>query len=188
MKGKAQSEPHKRIERTIEDSELPIVQCYYFVFKDTAASDGLKVLSICVKSFRYGTSTAVEAKGATETFVVTWKVKMLKCLGLSDIILRCDPGRLIKWAESVKFKCQERTVTRSSPRRSHWSTGPSAAGKNFPKFEKLDAKIASALNKIIQNSQFNKKVSLEEQKAQKEDTRKTDRLHDLRLLSSNWCS
>ena len=33
----------------------------------------------------------------------------------------------------------------------------------------LDAKIASALNKIIQDSQFKKKVSLEEQKAQKED-------------------
>ena len=33
----------------------------------------------------------------------------------------------------------------------------------------LDAKIASALNKIIQNFQFKKKVSLEEQKAQKED-------------------
>ena len=33
----------------------------------------------------------------------------------------------------------------------------------------LDAKIASALNKIIQNSQFKKKVSLEVQKAQKED-------------------
>ena len=33
----------------------------------------------------------------------------------------------------------------------------------------LDAKIASALNKIIQNSQFKKKVSVEEQKAQKED-------------------
>ena len=33
----------------------------------------------------------------------------------------------------------------------------------------LDAKIASALNTIIQNSQFKKKVSLEEQKAQKED-------------------
>ena len=32
----------------------------------------------------------------------------------------------------------------------------------------LDAKIASALNKIIQNSQFKKKVSLEEQEAQKE--------------------
>ena len=33
----------------------------------------------------------------------------------------------------------------------------------------LDAKIASALKKIIQNSRFKKKVSLEEQKAQKED-------------------
>ena len=33
----------------------------------------------------------------------------------------------------------------------------------------LDRRIASALNKIIQNSYFKKKVSLEEQKAQKED-------------------
>ena len=39
----------------------------------------------------------------------------------------------------------------------------------FPNFEMLDAKIASALNNIIQNSHFKKKVSLEEQKAQKED-------------------
>ena len=45
----------------------------------------------------------------------------------------------------------------------------SIAGKNFPNFEMLDAGIASALNKIIQNSHFKKKVSLEEQKAQKED-------------------
>ena len=40
---------------------------------------------------------------------------------------------------------------------------------HFPNFEMLDARIASALNKIIQNSYFKKKVSLEEQKAQKED-------------------
>ena len=40
---------------------------------------------------------------------------------------------------------------------------------HFPNFEMLDAKIASALNKIIQDSQLKKKVSLEEQKAQKED-------------------
>ena len=33
----------------------------------------------------------------------------------------------------------------------------------------LDAKIASALNKIISSSHFKKYVSLEEQKAQKED-------------------
>ena len=43
------------------------------------------------------------------------------------------------------------------------------SGKNSPTFEMLDAKIASALNKIIQNSYFKKKVSLEQQKAQKED-------------------
>ena len=43
------------------------------------------------------------------------------------------------------------------------------AGKNFQNFEMLDAAIASALNKIIQNSRFKKKVSLEEMKAHKED-------------------
>ena len=64
----AQSELHKRIERTIEDSERPIVQCDYLVLKDTAASDGLKVLSMSVKSSGYGTSTVVETKGATDTF------------------------------------------------------------------------------------------------------------------------
>ena len=45
----------------------------------------------------------------------------------------------------------------------------SIAGKNFPNFEMLDAKFASALNKIIQNSHVKKKVSFDEQKAQKED-------------------
>ena len=63
----------------------------------------------------------------------------------------------------------------------------SVCGEDFPNFQVLDAKIASALNKMIQNSQFEKKVSLEEQEAQKEDRlRKTNRLHDLRLLSSDW--
>ena len=45
----------------------------------------------------------------------------------------------------------------------------SVCGKIFPNFEMLDANIASALNKIIQNSQSKKKGSLEEQKVQKED-------------------
>ena len=39
----------------------------------------------------------------------------------------------------------------------------------MPHFEVLDARIASALNKIIHNSQFKRRISLEEQKAQKED-------------------
>ena len=41
-------------------------------------------------------------------------------------------------------------------------------GKDFPKFEMLDAKITLALNKIMQNSQFKKKVRIGEQKTQKE--------------------
>ena len=39
----------------------------------------------------------------------------------------------------------------------------------MPNFEVLDARIASALNRIIHNSHFKRRVSLEKQKAQKED-------------------
>ena len=39
----------------------------------------------------------------------------------------------------------------------------------MPDCEVLDTKIASALNRIIHNTQVRRKVSLEEQKAQKED-------------------
>ena len=45
----------------------------------------------------------------------------------------------------------------------------SIRGISMPNFEVLDARIASALNKIIHNSQFKRKISLEEHKAQKED-------------------
>ena len=45
----------------------------------------------------------------------------------------------------------------------------SIRGIRTPDFEVLDAKIASALNKIIHNSHFKRKISLEEQKAQKQD-------------------
>ena len=45
----------------------------------------------------------------------------------------------------------------------------SVRGTLGPDFEMLDARIASALNKIIQNTRFKKNVSLEEMKAQKED-------------------
>ena len=39
----------------------------------------------------------------------------------------------------------------------------------MPNFEVLDARIASALNNIIHSARFKRKVSLEEQKAQKQD-------------------
>ena len=45
----------------------------------------------------------------------------------------------------------------------------SKRGIQMPNFEVLDARIASALNRIIHNSHFKRRVSLEEQKAPKED-------------------
>ena len=39
----------------------------------------------------------------------------------------------------------------------------------MPNFEVLDARIASALNRIIHNSHFKRRISLEEPKAQKQD-------------------
>ena len=43
----------------------------------------------------------------------------------------------------------------------------SVRGIRTPDFELLDARIASALNRIIHNSQFKRMVSLEEQKGPK---------------------
>ena len=45
----------------------------------------------------------------------------------------------------------------------------SIRGIAMPNFEVLDARIASALNRIIHNSHFKRRISLEEQKAQKQD-------------------
>ena len=42
-------------------------------------------------------------------------------------------------------------------------------GIDIPNFEVLDARIASALNRVIHNSHFKRRISLEEQKAPKED-------------------
>ena len=64
----------------------------------------------------------------------------------------------------------------------------SVRGFQMPNFEVLDAKIASALNRIIHNTQSKRKVSLEEPKAQKEDRflrGKADRLLDLRGASGS---
>ena len=45
----------------------------------------------------------------------------------------------------------------------------SIRGILMPDLEVLDARTASALNKIIHNSHFKRKISLEEQKSQNED-------------------
>ena len=45
----------------------------------------------------------------------------------------------------------------------------SVRGTQGPDFEVLDAKIASALNRIIHSTSIKKKISLEEQKAPKKN-------------------
>ena len=59
----------------------------------------------------------------------------------------------------------------------------------MPDFEVLDARIASSLNRIIHNSHFKRRVSMEEQKNPKRGpfpSRKTDHLPDLRVLPGHW--
>ena len=65
----------------------------------------------------------------------------------------------------------------------------SLRGTHGPDFEVLDARSASALNKIIQNARFKEKVSLEEMKVQKEDRFLRGRQicsPDLRILPGHW--
>ena len=49
------------------------------------------------------------------------------------------------------------------------TSSSSIRGISMPNFEVLDARIASALNKIIHNSHFKRRISLGEQKGQKQD-------------------
>ena len=93
----------------------------------------------------------------------------------------CNSTSFLVW--KIRFKTQVTTVSHFPSDDLLWikevemvdsleelkSSRSSVYGKDCPNFEMLDAKIASALNKIIQNFQFKRKVSLEEQKAQKED-------------------
>ena len=69
------------------------------------------------------------------------------------------PTEAMQWIKEVEL-VDSVDVLRSSS---------SIRGISMPNFEVLDARIASALNKIIHNFQFKRRISLEEQKAQKED-------------------
>ena len=93
-----------------------------------------------------------------------------------------SPVHNLFWCWKIRFKNQVTTCSDFPSETMLWikevemvnsleelKSSRSVSGKSFPNFKMLDAKIASALNKIIQNSHFKKKVSREEQKAKKED-------------------
>ena len=95
-------------------------------------------------------STVVETKGPTDMFATMWAVKMLNFLELPDIILQCDPEpSLIKWAEGVKSKRTERTVIRSSPKRSHQSNG---GVENYQK--QLQGQVRTMLAAMQEHTQY----------------------------------
>ena len=69
------------------------------------------------------------------------------------------PTEAMHWIKEVEMVDSVDDLMSSSPTR----------GIQMPKFEVLDARIASALNRNIHNFHFKRRISLEEQKAQKQD-------------------
>ena len=111
------------------------------------------------------------------------------------------PATFACW--KIRFKTEVCTCSQFPTEAMHWikevemvdsvddlKSSCSVRGIRMPDFEVLDAKIASALNRIIHNSHLKRRVSLEEEKAKKRGpfpSWKTDRLLDLRVLPSH-CS
>ena len=69
------------------------------------------------------------------------------------------PTEAMQWIKEVELVDSVDELNSSS----------SIRGISMPNFEVLDARIASALNKIIHNSHFKRRIIVEEQKALKQD-------------------
>ena len=109
-------------------------------------------------------------KFLTPATFVCWKIRF------KTEVCTCSqfPTEAMLWIKEVEMVDSVDDLMSSSSRR----------GIQMPNFEVLDARIASALNRIIHNSHFQRRINLEEQKAQKQDRflRKTDCLLVLRIL------
>ena len=67
-----------------------------------------------------------------------------------------------------------------------YRVGDFSRRRAHPHFETLDAKIATALTRIIQSSNFKKEIYLEEQNDQNED--RYDKLRKESVFPSDWYS
>ena len=94
-------------------------------------------------------------KFPTPATFACWKIKF------KTEVCTCSqfPTEAMQWIKEVELVDSVDELRSSS----------STRGISMLNFEVLDARTASALNKIIHNSHYKKKISLEEQKAQKED-------------------
>ena len=103
------------------------------------------------------------------------------------------PATFACW--KIRCKTEVCTCSQSPTEAMHWikevemvdsvddlMSSSSIRGVQLPNYEVLDARIASALNRIIHNSHFKRRISLEEQKGPEAGpfpSRKTDCLPDL---------
>ena len=94
-------------------------------------------------------------KFSTPATFACWKIRF------KTEVCTCSqfPTEAMQWIKEVEMVDSVDDLRSSSP----------IGGISMPNFEVLDARIASALNKIIHNSHFKRRISLEEQKAQKQD-------------------
>ena len=110
-------------------------------------------------------------KFPTPATFVCWKIRLKTevCICsqfLTEAVLWIKDVELVDSVDDLKSSCSVR-------------------GFQMPNFEVLAAKITSALNRIIHNTHFKRRVSLEEQKSSQRrppPPRKTDSLPDLRIL------
>ena len=90
------------------------------------------------------------------------------------------PATLACWM--IRFKTEVCTCSQFPTEPLHWieeveivdsvdelKSSSSVRGIRMPDFEVLDARIASGLNRFIHNSHFRRRISVEEQEAQKQD-------------------
>ena len=97
----------------------------------------------------------ISTKFPTPATFACWKIRF------KTEVCTCSqfPTEAMQWIKEVEIVDSVDDLRSSS----------SIRGISMPNFEVFDARIASALNKIIHNSHFKRRISLEEQKAQNQD-------------------
>ena len=106
-------------------------------------------------SKNYGADQQRLHKFPTPATFACWKIRF------KTEVCTCSqyPTEALQWIKEVELVDSVDDLMSSS----------SLRGIQMPNFEVLDARIASALNRIIHNSHFKRRISLEEQKALKQD-------------------
>ena len=139
---------------TAEKSERPELNQDLRCQSGPSAKDSV-IFSGGDSSKNYGADQQHFDKFPTPATFACWKIK------IKTEVCTCSqfPTEAMQWIKEVELVDSVDELRSSS----------STRGISMPNFEVFDATIVSALNKIIHNSQFKRRISLGEQKAQKED-------------------